>query len=523
MLPMVIYVLIVSVLLSAAALVAEYAAKQRAASRRWIWMTTIVASLLLPLIIPNVTIQVPDLIKPANTAKSIVLRDTTSVHMPAAVLDLGMPDLNVESDRRDTQFHRLWLAVSLLVLAALVFSGGLLYWRKRQWVRGHLCGTSLLIAPDVGPAVVGLLRPRIVVPAWLLQETAARQQFVLAHEQSHLDARDPQMLTIALCLLVVMPWNLPLWWQFHRLRRAIEVDCDARVLHGGSDVAAYCETLIQVGQNQSSYIGAVAAMSESGSFLEQRIKIMLLKPRKWARASALVLVCASLGMAAFAAQVTPPNAPGADNAQQVSVSPGILANYVGSYKFSPYTLMTVKLDGSQVITQLSGQIPVDIFPSNNTEFFAKVVNAQITFVQDAQGQTTALVLHQNGRDHTAPRIDAVAAEEINNALATRVSNQQPFPGSEKALKLLLSDPDSGAGMSPELAQARSEQKAKREKYMAKLGPVTSYEFLGVDAQGWDKYLVRREHGAEQVGFMLDDKGVIISAFFSTVVGALPKT
>jgi hypothetical protein len=32
-------------------------------------MTTIIASLLLPLIIPNVTVQVPDLIKPANTGK----------------------------------------------------------------------------------------------------------------------------------------------------------------------------------------------------------------------------------------------------------------------------------------------------------------------------------------------------------------------------------------------------------------------------------------------------------------------
>ncbi|UUZ52386.1 hypothetical protein LP419_22985 [Massilia sp. H-1] len=43
-------------------------------------------------------------------------------------------------------------------------------------------------------------------------------------------ARDPQLLGLALLVLVAMPWNLPMWWQLRRLRHAIEVDCDARVL-----------------------------------------------------------------------------------------------------------------------------------------------------------------------------------------------------------------------------------------------------------------------------------------------------
>jgi bla regulator protein BlaR1 len=126
MLAMIVYVLIVGVLLSAAALIAEYAAKQRGTSRRWIWMTTIIASLLLPLIIPYVTIQVPDLIKPANTEKSFALRDVTSVHVPMAFLDLGMPNSDAQPRQVDAMFHRIWLAISLVVLAGLVFSGCLL-------------------------------------------------------------------------------------------------------------------------------------------------------------------------------------------------------------------------------------------------------------------------------------------------------------------------------------------------------------------------------------------------------------
>ena len=120
--------------------------------------------------------------------------------------------------------------------------------------------------------MVGLLRPRIVVPRWVTMALPSHQAAVIAHEQSHLDARDPQLFTLALALLVFMPWNLPLWWQLRRLRYAIEVDCDARVLKGGVDPAHYGETLIAVGERQSAYIGAVAAMSESKSFLEERIE-----------------------------------------------------------------------------------------------------------------------------------------------------------------------------------------------------------------------------------------------------------
>jgi bla regulator protein blaR1 len=512
MFAMMIYVLAMGVLLSIAAWIAEYAARQRGTSRRWIWLVTIVASIVLPLIISSVSVRVPALITQVDSLKPIALREATSVHVPVAVFDLGMPILKAKPHRFDVVFHILWFGVSLIMLVALILSGCLLYRRKRNWALGTVGHISVLIAPDVGPAVVGLLQPRIVVPAWLLRESPARQQYVLAHEQSHLDARDPQMLTIALCLLVAMPWNLALWWQFHRLRRAIEVDCDARVLHGGRDVAEYCETLIQVGQNQSSYIGAVAAMSESGSFLEQRIKIMLLKPGKWARLSALAMIGLSVGMAAFAAQVTPPGASNVLEQQEVSVNPAVLAKYVGFYKFGSYAVMTVKVDGSQLSTQLTGQPSVPVYPNSDTEFFAKMVKASISFVADAQGQTTALVLHQNGRDTTAPRIDAAAAQAIQNALDARVSAQRPFPDSEQALQIVLSPNSDSPRLSPALAKARREQKSVIDAMTAKLGPVTSHEFIGVSPQGWDKYLVRHENGTEDVSFLLDSDGTIIGSF-----------
>ena len=512
MLSMIGYVLVVSVVLSLAALIAEHAATQRRTTKRWIWLIAIVASLLLPLIVSNVTVQIPNLIKQGSTEKPIVLRDATSVHLPMAMLDRGMEDAGTTPHRLETVFHWIWLATSMCVLAGLVLSGALLYGRKRLWSQGTLCGTPVLVAPDVGPAVVGLLRPCIVIPTWLLRESSTRQQFVLRHEQSHLDAGDPHLLSIALCLLVAMPWNLPLWWQFHRLRRAIEVDCDARVLRSGSAITGYCDTLIQVGQSQSRSIGAVAAMSESGSFLEQRIKIMLLKPGKRARLSALAMIGASVCMAAFAAQVTPPNAADTSAAQAVNVSPAVLANYVGFYQFGPYSVMTVKLEGSQLSAQLTGQGFNPIYPSSNVAFFMKVVDAHMNFLVNAQGQSTAMEFYQNGQHITAPRIDDATALGIQKVLDERVSAQQPYPGSEQTLQVVLSQNPDSPRLSPKLAALIREQKPRADAFLAKLGPVTSHEFIGVTPQGWDKYLVHHVNGTEEVGFSIAPNGTIVGAF-----------
>jgi bla regulator protein BlaR1 len=508
MLAWMVYVVVVTLALSVAALIAEHAARQRSAPSRWIWVTAILASLMVPTIIASVSIQIPRPFAPVVSQKLIVLREATSVRLPAAITGSDFTGDAHSLHPLDQVLPRIWGAASAIIVMGLALHASLLYRRRREWPRGYMGGVSVYIAPDIGPAVVGLLHPHIVVPAWLAQAPMAQQQLVIAHEQSHLDASDPQVLTVALCLLVIMPWNFPLWWQLHRLRRAMEVDCDARVLRGGRDVAAYGETLIEVGQHLSRFIGAAAAMSESKSFLEQRIQIMLSKPGKWARASATGLIGLSIAMSAIAMQVSPP-----DNSESsaVAVDPATLAGYVGPYQFGERSVMTIAVQGTQLTVQLSGQGPVDFFPKNDTEFFAKVVNAQISFVRDAQGRTTALVLHQNGHNITAPRVNDAVGEQISAALAARVRAQMPFPGSETALRLLLSDPVDSAGMSAALGQARKQQQKARQVYLAKLGPVSSFEFIGVDNQGWDKYLVRHEHGTEEVHFSLDSNGVIVDA------------
>jgi CubicO group peptidase (beta-lactamase class C family) len=98
----------------------------------------------------------------------------------------------------------------------------------------------------------------------------------------------------------------------------------------------------------------------------------------------------------------------ASERKQVSIDPKIFDGYVGTYQLAPNFIMAVKRDGDHFITQATGQGQVEIFPESDHDFFAKVVDAQITFVTDSQGHATELILHQGG-DHHAPRVQGDAA------------------------------------------------------------------------------------------------------------------
>jgi hypothetical protein len=56
------------------------------------------------------------------------------------------------------------------------------------------------------------------------------------------------------------------------------------------------------------------------------------------------------------------------------------------------------------MAQATGQPKVEIFPKSETEFFLKVVDAQISFDVDGSGKVEKLMLHQEGQNLPAPKI-----------------------------------------------------------------------------------------------------------------------
>ena len=513
-----IYVIAVSTLLGCAAWAAERGARVKKATTRWYWLAAILASLLVPTVIASVSVQLPDVVGAAAAEKILVLRNATSIPLTTLTGLVGGDESVATSHSLDNLLKNAWLLVSVGMLLVLVVNGVQLYRRKRIWRRAQMHGAEVFVAPDVGPAVVGFLHPRIVVPAWLVESAPHTQASVMAHERAHLDARDPQLFTIALCLLVFMPWNLPLWWQLRRLRHAIEVDCDARVIGGGTDAADYGETLIAVGERQSGYIGAVAAMSESPSFLEQRIRIMISKPARFWRFTSTALGCLSLALVAVAAQVSPPNAQSAATAEPatepatIALDASVLERYTGHYKLSDFAVMTITRAGTQLSAKITGQPAVEIYPTTPTHFFYKVVKADVDFVTSGD-MTTAVTLNQNGRSITMPRIDAGAAQLLESTQLARVQINQPSPGTEAALRNFIQRREAGLPvqfetMSPAMAEAMRAQMPQADQIRATLGKLQSIQFQGVGTQGYDTYTVKYENASMIYRIQLDQRGII---------------
>ncbi|MGO9804121.1 MAG: M56 family metallopeptidase [Steroidobacteraceae bacterium] len=505
------YLLVLALLLSGAGLAAEYAARSRGARSRWIWAVTILASLTIPVLVSSVSIQAPDLGTPTVSHRLTALRELTSVHIAPLrwVQQRARDAAAVHSENR--MLLRIWIAVSLAILAALAVNHAHLVRRRRRWKTGTVGGVSVHIAPDVGPAVVGFLRPRIVVPQWLLEASLSRQAMAVAHEQAHLAKHDPQLLTVTLCLVVLMPWNFPLWWQLYRLRLALEIDCDARVLERGVSKDEYREMLIAVSQRPAGYISAAVATAESRLFLEKRIAFIFREPKSGSVATVLLSALA-LSLVAVASQVTPPVA-GSDDGP-VTLTPAVLDQYVGFYVRGAHLVHAVTRDG----TRLFMQIPD--YDYDRTELVADsplyftAAGIPITFVRDAQGQVTGLVQHNADAPVPMPRVDAPTARAIMVNNDAKYQSQTPTAGSYVALRRLVDGVLAGKPdydqMTPWYAQLAA-QMVRLDRRFTRMGAVQSIEFRGVNTLGDDVYEVHQEGGISTWMIVLDSNGRIEDA------------
>ena len=426
------YVIAVGLLLGLAALALERSARSWRMPTRWLWGTSMMASLLFPLLMPSVSVRiprVPDVVARAIPERVVALQRITETSLSptdwltaTAGPPAATPDL-------DLLLQVGWSAASGLLLLVLLAGSVELSWRRRHWERGHMAGVAVHISKDAGPAVVGVLDPQIVVPRWLTQCPPGVQKLVIAHEQSHLETHDTRLVTLALGLLVCMPWNLPLWWQLRRLRMAVEMDCDARVLRRGHDVLRYGEILIAVGERQSTSMAMLAAMAGSRSLVERRLRNMLRKQTRYARAAAAALATLGIICAVGAAEISPPNGDGRP-APELAMAAGILDGYVGFYQLSDHAVMTITRDGQQLHARWPAQQAVPLYPRSTTEFSYR--DGYISFISEPDGQTTSLILHRYG-DMPMKRIDAATARQI---VSGAERSYQPKPNWGGALIIL---------------------------------------------------------------------------------------
>jgi CubicO group peptidase (beta-lactamase class C family) len=91
--------------------------------------------------------------------------------------------------------------------------------------------------------------------------------------------------------------------------------------------------------------------------------------------------------------------------KQVAVDPKVFAKYAGKYQLAPNFILTVTREGDRLFAQATGQPKFELFAEGEKEYFLKAVDAQITFVADADEAASQLVLHQAGKDMPAKRVE----------------------------------------------------------------------------------------------------------------------
>jgi serine-type D-Ala-D-Ala carboxypeptidase/endopeptidase len=202
---------------------------------------------------------------------------------------------------------------------------------------------------------------------------------------------------------------------------------------------------------------------------------------------------------------------------EVAVDSRVLDGYVGNYELSANFILTVTREGNQLFVKATGQPRSAVYPKSGVEFFYKVVDAQIAFEPDASGVASALVLHQNGLDQRARRIDDAEAKKLSDYVAQHFKDQKANPGSEASIRRQVEElqhrqPDLSQ-LTPAFAEIARPQMPHAEDLISSLGSPRSVEFKGVGPGGADIYTVKFERGSLEWRIFLDANGKIAWQFF----------
>jgi hypothetical protein len=93
-----------------------------------------------------------------------------------------------------------------------------------------------------------------------------------------------------------------------------------------------------------------------------------------------------------------------EEARRVAVVPPyILNDYAGVYRVDPDLTLGIVRDGRRLLVDWGGQATASLLPRTETEFFFRLLDGTVTFVRNAEGTVTHLVLERYGERSEAPR------------------------------------------------------------------------------------------------------------------------
>jgi uncharacterized protein (TIGR03435 family) len=181
-----------------------------------------------------------------------------------------------------------WILAAVWGLGAAVVLGT--WWRQWRPIRSALRQAtplrldtqygaddlSIMSSPSMPePGVVGIHRPRLLLPEGLVQRvTPAQLRALLAHERCHVRWRDNLVAAIHMAVETVFWFHPLVWWIETRLVDERERACDEAVLRSGSRPQDYAEAILEVCR-QSVGVRPVCVTGVSGSNLRKRVEAIM--------------------------------------------------------------------------------------------------------------------------------------------------------------------------------------------------------------------------------------------------------
>ena len=187
--------IVFTALLGGAALFAESALRNAARQTRWPWLIALAAGGLWPVLAPLIRRAVQD--SPMMLDVAVAMPSVRVVPDSLPVVALGR--------WIDVALLSIWAVASLVALARLVYVIVLVRRIRRFSEPRVVDEVPVLLTGDVGPAVVGLIQPRVLIPASFLELDRPLRRLALRHELEHGRARDQLALVGSAVALALVP------------------------------------------------------------------------------------------------------------------------------------------------------------------------------------------------------------------------------------------------------------------------------------------------------------------------------
>jgi murein DD-endopeptidase MepM/ murein hydrolase activator NlpD len=161
----------------------------------------------------------------------------------------------------------------------------------------------------VSPAMLGLLRPCLVLPGHLQALAPAQQTMIIEHELTHWRRRDGAWLAASGLAGLLFWFNRPVQRLHAALGEAVELGCDDVVLTGRAQrerqtyaAALVAQLRLQLTQQHHTY--AAPAFGQIG-IRERVLRMRELRPPRLARGGRLAIAAAAIGLATLGAALQP--------------------------------------------------------------------------------------------------------------------------------------------------------------------------------------------------------------------------